>query len=154
MPPYWDNKALPTPTLTLPDTLFSTFWLFPSFLLKINAFLMRYEIWKGRKKVQQKAASNSARPCQNACVLPSTPLKLMYNYRLFFAFANKMGYLRLVYIDTPLRDSSLRCIDTMRCNVAYCLMHRLHPKYIYIYIFFFSCPPWLESQMSPMLSSI
>ncbi len=29
MPPYWDNKALPTPTLTLPDTLFSTFWLFP-----------------------------------------------------------------------------------------------------------------------------
>ncbi len=28
----WDNKALPTPTLTLPDTLFSTFWLFPSFL--------------------------------------------------------------------------------------------------------------------------
>ncbi len=29
MPPYWYNKALPTPTLTLPDTLFSTFWLFP-----------------------------------------------------------------------------------------------------------------------------
>ncbi len=38
-------KALSAPTLTLPDTLFSTFWLFPSFLLKINAFTMRYEIW-------------------------------------------------------------------------------------------------------------
>ncbi len=25
MPPYWDNKALPTPTLTQPDTLFLTF---------------------------------------------------------------------------------------------------------------------------------
>ncbi len=59
MPPYWDNKALPAPTLTLPDTLLSTFWLFPSFLLKINAFPMRYEIWKGRKKVRQKAGSNS-----------------------------------------------------------------------------------------------
>ncbi len=31
MPPYWDNKALPTPNLNLPDTLFSTFLLFPSF---------------------------------------------------------------------------------------------------------------------------
>ncbi len=43
-------KALSAPTLTLPDTLFSTFWLFPSFLLKINAFTMRFEIWKGREK--------------------------------------------------------------------------------------------------------
>ncbi len=52
-------KALSAPTLTLPDTLFSTFWLFPSFLLKINAFTMRYEIWKGReKKVRPKAGSN------------------------------------------------------------------------------------------------
>ncbi len=48
-------KALSAPTLTLPDT-FSTFWLFPSFLLKINAFTMRYEIWKGREK--KKAGSN------------------------------------------------------------------------------------------------
>ncbi len=40
MPPYWDNKATLTPTLTLPDTLFSTFLLFPSFLLQINAFLI------------------------------------------------------------------------------------------------------------------
>ncbi len=51
MPIYWDNKALPTPTLTLPDTLFSTFLLFPSFLLQIHAFPLRYEICKGRKKV-------------------------------------------------------------------------------------------------------
>ncbi len=27
MPPCWHNKALPTPTLTLPDTLFSTFFI-------------------------------------------------------------------------------------------------------------------------------
>ncbi len=60
MPPYRDNKALPTHTLTLPDTLFSTFWLFPSFLLKINAFLMRYEIWKGRNFFCQKAGANRA----------------------------------------------------------------------------------------------
>ncbi len=40
-------KALYTPTLTLPNTLFSTFWLFPSFLLKINAFTI-FE--KGEKK--------------------------------------------------------------------------------------------------------
>ncbi len=77
MPPYWDNKALPTPTLTLPDTLFSTFWLFPSFLLKINAFPMRYEIWKERKKVRQKAGSNSGRSRQKAYALPSMPLTLM-----------------------------------------------------------------------------
>ncbi len=38
--PYWENKVLPTPTLTLPDTLFSTFRLFPSFLLTIDAFSM------------------------------------------------------------------------------------------------------------------
>ncbi len=77
---YWDNKALPTPTLTLPDTLFSTFWLFPSFLLKTNAFLMRYEIWKGRKKIRQKAGSNSGRSRQNTYALSSMPLKLMLSY--------------------------------------------------------------------------
>ncbi len=27
MPPYWDNKALPTPTLTLPDTFILNFWI-------------------------------------------------------------------------------------------------------------------------------
>ncbi len=41
--------------------LFSTYWLIPSFLLKINAFLMWSEIWKGRKKVRQKADSNPDR---------------------------------------------------------------------------------------------
>ncbi len=51
---YWDNKALPTSTLTLPHTLFYMFWLFPSFLWKINAFPMRYEIWKGRKQISSK----------------------------------------------------------------------------------------------------
>ncbi len=45
---FWDNTALPTPTLTLPDTSISTFGLFPSFLLKINAFLVWFE--KGEKK--------------------------------------------------------------------------------------------------------
>ncbi len=55
MPPYWENKALPTPTLTL--------CLFPSFLLKINAFPMRYDIWKGRKKV---FGSNSGQSRQKA----------------------------------------------------------------------------------------
>ncbi len=25
MPPYWDNKALPTPTLTIPDTFIFNF---------------------------------------------------------------------------------------------------------------------------------
>ncbi len=38
MPPYWDNKALPTPTLTLPYILFSTFWLFSLSLLKNKCF--------------------------------------------------------------------------------------------------------------------
>ncbi len=60
MPPYWVNKTLPTPTLTLPDNLFSTFSLFPSFLLKINAFPMRYEIWKGRKKSLAKGGCQPA----------------------------------------------------------------------------------------------
>ncbi len=45
--PYWDNKALPTPTLTLPDTLLIISFIF---IKKINAFLMWFEIWKGRKK--------------------------------------------------------------------------------------------------------
>ncbi len=34
--PYWDNKALSTPTLNLPDTLFATFLLFPSFFIENN----------------------------------------------------------------------------------------------------------------------
>ncbi len=59
MSPYWDNKSLPTSTLTLPDTLSSTFRLFPSLLLKIHAFPMWYLIWKGReKKFWQNVDSN------------------------------------------------------------------------------------------------
>ncbi len=59
MPPYWDNKALPTPTLTLPDTLFSTF-LIISFIFIENKCLSD-AIWylKREKKVRQKVASNS-----------------------------------------------------------------------------------------------
>ncbi len=50
MPPYWDTKALLHPNPT--QYLFSTFKLFPSFLLKINAFPIRFE--KGEKKFGQR----------------------------------------------------------------------------------------------------
>ncbi len=50
LPPYWD-KALPTLTLNLPDTLFSTFWLFLYFLLKINAFPMRRDLKREKKSL-------------------------------------------------------------------------------------------------------
>ncbi len=40
---------------------------FPSFLLKINAFPMRYEIWNGGKKVRQKAGSNPGLSHQKGC---------------------------------------------------------------------------------------
>ncbi len=74
-------KALSAPTLTLPVTLFSTFWLFPSFLLKINAFTKRFEIWKGRekKKFGQRWDRTTGRPRQKdmTCDLPPVPLELM-----------------------------------------------------------------------------
>ncbi len=75
MPPYWYNKALPTPTLTLPDTLFSTFWLFP---LRCD---MRFE--KGEKKVWQKASSNQGRSRQKHYGMRFTtaPLKLRTHSR-------------------------------------------------------------------------
>ncbi len=38
MPPYWDNKALPTPTLTLPDTFILNF-LIISFIFIENKCL-------------------------------------------------------------------------------------------------------------------
>ncbi len=38
------------PSQHLPETLFSTFQLFPLSLLKINAFPMWYEIWKEKQK--------------------------------------------------------------------------------------------------------
>ncbi len=49
----WDNKALPTPTLAnhTPTRYFIINFLIISFiLLKINAFLMWFEIWKKEKK--------------------------------------------------------------------------------------------------------
>ncbi len=48
---FWDNKALPTPTLTLPVT-FLFFQLFYYFLIfiEIKCFSKWYEIWKGRGK--------------------------------------------------------------------------------------------------------
>ncbi len=73
------HKALPTPTLTLPDTLFSTFWLNPSFLLKINAFLMWFEIWKGREKkfANRRIWTRVDRvKMSTAHILPSAPLEL------------------------------------------------------------------------------
>ncbi len=83
-------KALSAPTLTLPDTLFSTFWLFPSFLLKINAFTMRYEIWKGRekKKFGQRWDRTAGRSRQKdiAHDLPSAPLELMLQLALLCFF--------------------------------------------------------------------
>ncbi len=74
-------KALSAPTLTLPVTLFSTFWLFPYFLLKINAFTMRFEIWKGREK--KSSAEGGIEPLVDrvkkdmTCNLPPAPPKLM-----------------------------------------------------------------------------
>ncbi len=65
MPHYLDNNVLPTPTQTLSNILFSTFWLFPSFLLKINAFPMLYEsLAKGRLELGS-IASKSMRPTTN-----------------------------------------------------------------------------------------
>ncbi len=55
--PYWENKALATPTLTLPDSLLIISFIF---VKKINAFLMWSEIWKGRKK---KFAKRQIRTC-------------------------------------------------------------------------------------------
>ncbi len=82
MPPY--NKALPTPTLTLPNTLFSTFWLFPSFPLKINAFTMRDEIWKGRKKSLAKGRIKPGSIATMTRDLPSALLELMFQLTLLF----------------------------------------------------------------------
>ncbi len=78
MPPYWDNKALPTPTLTLPDT-FSTFWLFPSFLLKNKCF--SDVIWN-LKREKKKFAKRQIRTRVDRVkmsmtqALPSAPLEL------------------------------------------------------------------------------
>ncbi len=36
MPPYWDNKALPTPTLTLPDTFILNFLIISFIFIENN----------------------------------------------------------------------------------------------------------------------
>ncbi len=70
-----NNKALPTPPLTLPVT----FWLFFPFLWKINAFLMWCEIWKRRKKVCKSWIRTQVDRVKRGTthVLPFTPLELM-----------------------------------------------------------------------------
>ncbi len=75
MPPYWVNKALPTPILTLPDTLFSTFWLFPLFYRKKMPFRCDMKFEKGEKKVCQKMDSNPGWSHQKA----HAPYHLFYS---------------------------------------------------------------------------
>ncbi len=57
MLPYWDNKALPTPTLTLPDTFIFNF-LIISFIFYLKEMFfwcdMRFE--KGEKKFGKRQA--------------------------------------------------------------------------------------------------
>ncbi len=72
-------KALPVPTLTLPDTFIFNIVIISFILLNINDFLIQYEIWK----VRQKSGSNSGRSCQKACALSSTSLKMMLS-QLFY----------------------------------------------------------------------
>ncbi len=45
---YWDNKALPTPTLTLPDTFIFNFLVISFIFIENKCF--SGVIWKGRKK--------------------------------------------------------------------------------------------------------
>ncbi len=127
MPPYW-NKALPTLTLTLPDTLFSTFLLFPSILLKINAFPMWYEIWKGRKNVWQKEGSNSGWLRQNACTLPSAPLKLMLNKCLFVILTIPITLVGGVSVNSLCQQDRLFALSVNRHSVI-CLSQQLLQKY-------------------------
>ncbi len=47
--------------------------------MKIKAFPMRCEIWKGRKKIQQKAVDR----VKKAHALPPIPLKPIWNKSLF-----------------------------------------------------------------------
>ncbi len=51
MPPYWDNKALPTPTLTLPDT-FIFYFLIISFISIENKCLSDaiWDLKRNKKK--------------------------------------------------------------------------------------------------------
>ncbi len=53
MPPYWDNKALPTPTLTLPDTFIFNF-LIISFIFIENKCLSD-AIWDLKREKKSSA---------------------------------------------------------------------------------------------------
>ncbi len=77
MPPYWDNKALPTPTLTLPNTFILTF-LIISFIFIENKCLSD-AIWdlKREKKIGDKRRAGTR--VNVSSVVSSTPLKLMLN---------------------------------------------------------------------------
>ncbi len=64
------------------------YFIFNCFIISLicieeNAFLMRYDIWKEREKVWQKAGSNSVWLRQKTHGLPSTPLKPTWNKHLF-----------------------------------------------------------------------
>ncbi len=71
MPSCWYNKALATPTLTLPGTLFSTFWLF----IENNSLYDVIWDFKREKKVCQKAFFHGTKT--TARTLPSAPPELM-----------------------------------------------------------------------------
>ncbi len=77
MPPYWDNKALPTPTLTLPNTFILQF-LIISFIFIENKCLSD-AIWdlKREKKIGGKRRPGTR--VNVSSVVSSTPLKLMLN---------------------------------------------------------------------------
>ncbi len=62
---YWDNKALPTPTLTLPDTFIFNFLVISFIFIENKCF--SGVIWnlKREKKVCQKVDLNPGRSRQN-----------------------------------------------------------------------------------------
>ncbi len=69
MPPYRDNKALPTPTLTLPNALFQLFDYILHFCIENVRFETDMRFEKG-EKVRQNADSNSDLSRQKSCTLP------------------------------------------------------------------------------------
>ncbi len=76
MPPYWDNKALPTPTLTLPDTFIFNF-LIISFIFIENKCLS--------DAIRKSSAKGGF---EKVYALPATPLKLMLTMHLFLVLTN------------------------------------------------------------------
>ncbi len=53
MPPYWDNKALPTPTLTLPDTFIFNFFII--FFIFIENKCLSDAIWDLKREKKSSA---------------------------------------------------------------------------------------------------